>query len=142
VKFLLDTDHLSILQRRSGSEFVALARRIARQSPADLGLSVVSFHEQVLGCHGYINRARQQADVIRGYAMLERTLRSLSEVPLVPFDAGASGWFDQLVGRRQRVATMDLRIAATAISRGMTLMTRNAGDFAKIEGLVTEDWTG
>ena len=56
MKYLLDTDHISILQRRSGPEFAILSARISRESRADLGFSIVSFHEQVLGCHAYINR--------------------------------------------------------------------------------------
>jgi tRNA(fMet)-specific endonuclease VapC len=45
VKYLLDTDHISILQRRSGAEFAILWARISRENRADLGFSIVSFHE-------------------------------------------------------------------------------------------------
>ena len=62
MRFLYDTDHISILQRQAGPEFAALLGRIARQQPADLAFSVVSFHEQVLGCHTYLSRARTSAD--------------------------------------------------------------------------------
>ncbi len=48
MKYLLDTDHISILQRRSGPEFANLWARIVRMPRADLGFSIVSFHEQVL----------------------------------------------------------------------------------------------
>jgi tRNA(fMet)-specific endonuclease VapC len=75
VKFFLDTDHISILQRQTGSEFLALSTRIAQQQPADLAFSVVSFHEQVLGCHTYLSRARTSANIIRGYGMLARCFR-------------------------------------------------------------------
>jgi tRNA(fMet)-specific endonuclease VapC len=40
-----------------------------------------------------------------------------------------------------RVDTMDLRMASIALSRGLVLLTRNAADFAKVPGLVIEDWT-
>ena len=66
MRYLLDTDHISILQREAGPEFAALSARIARHDPADLAFSVVSFHEQTLGCHTYINRARAPAEVVRG----------------------------------------------------------------------------
>ena len=79
--FLLDTDHLSILQRQTAPEYPALASKIGRISPSDLALSLVSFHEQVLGCHTYINRTRGLADVVRGYAMLARILASFSAAP-------------------------------------------------------------
>ena len=43
MKFLLDTDHLTILQRQTGPEYAALVARLAQHPPADLTLSVVSF---------------------------------------------------------------------------------------------------
>jgi tRNA(fMet)-specific endonuclease VapC len=66
VKYLQDTDHISILQRQTGSEFARLSARISREPRVDLVFSIVSFHEQVLGCHAYVNRARNASDVVRG----------------------------------------------------------------------------
>jgi predicted nucleic acid-binding protein len=50
MKFLLDTDHISILQKQSGPEYATLMARVARVTRADLAFCIVSFHEQVLGC--------------------------------------------------------------------------------------------
>jgi tRNA(fMet)-specific endonuclease VapC len=36
---------------------------------------------------------------------------------------------------------MDLRIASIAISRQMTVVTRNMVDYERIPGLVVQDWT-
>ena len=36
---------------------------------------------------------------------------------------------------------MDLRIAATALSHTLTVLTRNLVDFEKVPNLVVEDWT-
>ncbi len=141
MKFLLDTDHVSRRQREAGAEFVRLSGRIAVLDPGDLAFSIVSFHEQAPGCHAYINRAHAQADVVRGYGMLARVIRGFGAAPVLPFDAAAATSHDTLVARRLRVATMDLRIAAIALSRGLTLLTRNVGDFGKVAGLQTEDWT-
>jgi tRNA(fMet)-specific endonuclease VapC len=52
--FLLDTDHISILQKQSGREYTTLMARIAQVPSADLAFCIVSFHEQVLGCNAYI----------------------------------------------------------------------------------------
>jgi tRNA(fMet)-specific endonuclease VapC len=141
VTHLLDTDHISILQRQSGPGHASLAARIAQCEAADLALSIVSFHEQVLGCHTFIMRARKTRDVIRGYAMRERLFSDYGEAPLLPFDAAAAAMFDDLNSRRIRVATMDLRIAAIALSRGLILITRNVSDFGRVPNLPTEDWT-
>jgi len=43
--------------------------------------------------------------------------------------------------QKVRVATMDLRIAAIAISNNLVLLTRNTGDFSKVPNLIIEDWT-
>ena len=71
MKFLLDTDHISILQKQSGPECTTLMARIAQVPRADLANCIVSFHEQVLGCHTYIVRAKTLTDIVRGYHMFE-----------------------------------------------------------------------
>jgi len=106
-----------------------------------LAFSIISFHEQMLGCHTYISRARSSSEVARGYGMLARILRDFATVPVVPFDTVAAAVFDGLLAQRVRVATMDLRIASIALSQGMVLVTRNVGDFGKVPGLPIEDWT-
>lgn len=60
---------------------------------------------------------------------------------VLPFDDAAAAVYASLRKQRIRLGTMDLRIAATAISRQMTLVSRNQKDFAKVPGLVLEDWT-
>ena len=106
-----------------------------------LGLSVISFHEQVLGCHSYIARARISADLVRGYSMLGRLLSDYAAISVLPFDATAAATFDGLLAQRLRVATVDLRIASIALAYGLILLTRNTRDFRHVPGLVTEDWT-
>ena len=141
MKYLLDTDHLSILQQRSGREYAALVGRLALLPPTDLALSVASFHEQVLGAQNFISRARTTLGIIRGYTLLAENLRAFCAAPLLPFDAAAAAVYDDLRAQRVRNATMDLRIAAIGLSQGLTLLTRNTRDFGRVPGLVTEDWT-
>lgn len=141
MRYLLDTDHLSVLQRGSGADCHALTVRLAPLSADEFGLSVISLHEQVLGCHTFLSRARTPAAVVRGYTLLQDVLAAFAIAEVVPFDAAAAEEFDRLAGLRLRVATMDLRIAAVALSRGLILLTRNVRDFGRIPELVTEDWT-
>lgn len=102
MKYLLDTDHISVLQQSSGPAYAALSSRIASHARADLALSIVSFHEQALGCHTYINRARTAVDIVRGYRMLGRLLADYAAAPVLPFDAAAAAVYDGLQAHRVR----------------------------------------
>ena len=141
MKYLLDTDHISFLQRRSSSEFSRLTFRMSQHSLSDFALSVISLHEQVIGAHSFINRAQTNTDIARGYTLLLETLNSFAKAPVLPFDAKAIAIFDEMRNQKVRVSTMDLRIAAIAISHNLVLLTRNTGDFSKVPSLITEDWT-
>jgi tRNA(fMet)-specific endonuclease VapC len=79
--------------------------------------------------------------VIRGYKMFERFLSAFAAALVLPFNAKASAAFGGFVAQRVRIATMDLRIAAIALSETLTLVTRNSRDFGKVPGLILEDWT-
>jgi tRNA(fMet)-specific endonuclease VapC len=139
--FLLDTDHIGIIQRRTEPEFGRLWQRIGAQSPALFYTSIVSFHEQVLGWNSYLNRARDAAGVIRGYGMLERILADFAAARVLPFDAAAAGQFTAFRSGGVRIGTLDLRIAAIAVARGLIVLTRNVTDFRQVPGLRVEDWT-
>ena len=141
MKYLLDTDHISFLQRRSSSEFSRLTFRMSQHLLSDFALSVISFHEQIIGAHSFINRVQTNTDMARGYALLLETLNSFAKAPVLPFDAKAIAIFDEMRSQKVRVSTMDLRIALIAISNNLVLLTRNTGDFSKVPSLITEDWT-
>lgn len=141
MKFLMDTDHISILQKQASSEYATLIARISQVGSDELAFCIVSFHEQVLGCNTYVSQAKTAADVIRGYRMFDRVLSAFAAAVVLPFDADASVIFDDLLTQRVRIATMDLRIASIALSQGLTLLTRNARDFTKVPGVDIEDWT-
>ncbi len=141
MRYLLDTDHLSVLQRQAGKDYSNLSARMDQYPVSDFAVSTVTFHEQVLGCHAYINRARNLNDVVKGYEMMARLVSDFKVLPLVSFDAGAATTFDQLQSQRIQLAKMDARIAAIALFRGLILLTRNHRDFGKVSGLLIEDWT-
>jgi tRNA(fMet)-specific endonuclease VapC len=101
----------------------------------------VSFHEQVIGAHDFINRAQGNEDLRRGYVMLGQVLEGFSDATVLPFDEAAIALFDELRAERVRISTMDLRIATIALSRGLILLTRNAKDFRKVPNLEIQDWT-
>jgi tRNA(fMet)-specific endonuclease VapC len=140
--FLFDTDHIGILQRQSEPEFSRLSPRVAKLSPGEFFVPIISFHEQVLGWNTYISRAKRPDGVVRGYRQFEKILRDFAAAQIASFDDAAAGLFEQFRQKRIRIGTMDLRIAAIAQARGLTLLTRNTVDFAHVPGLQIEDWTG
>jgi tRNA(fMet)-specific endonuclease VapC len=141
MRYLLDTDHLSVLQRQAGKDYNNLSARITQYPISDFAVSTVTFHEQVLGSHAYINRARNLNDVVKGYEMMARIISDFKVLPLISFNTGAATTFDQLQSQRIQLAKMDARIAAIALFHGLVLLTRNDRDFGKVSGLLIEDWT-
>jgi tRNA(fMet)-specific endonuclease VapC len=141
VTYLLDTDHITLLQRATGPASGALQAQLAQHPSTELAFAIISLHEQVVGCHTYINQARSTDDLVRGYAMLATVLRTFTRATVLPFDAAAATVYDTLVAQRVRLRRMDLRIAAIALARGLVVVTRNTQDFGRVPGLEIQDWT-
>ncbi len=72
---------------------------------------------------------------------LGRHLDFYRGIPVLPFNEPAAVVYQRLRKLRPRLGTMDLRIAAIALSQRATLLTRNRVDFATILGLSFEDWS-
>jgi tRNA(fMet)-specific endonuclease VapC len=96
MKYLLDTDHLSILQRKAGKDYQNLSRRMADYLLSDFTVSTITFHEQILGCHSFINRARNLTDVVKGHEIMTRLINDFKILPLLPFDTNAAIIFNQI----------------------------------------------
>lgn len=139
--FLLDTDHLGIIQRGTQPEFDRIVARMNSHPPADFFVSIISFHEQVAGWNTYLSRAKSIEGVVRAYRMFQGILADFATMQVLPFDQAAAQVFDSLRAQRIRVGTMDLRIASIVISRGFRLLSRNLVDFHKVQGISVEDWT-
>ena len=138
--YLLDTDHLSILQRPEDHAFPRLMSRIASVDPIGIFVSIVSFQEQVTGWNNYVSRARSPETLVYGYGMLRSLLDSYCAMQIYRFDQSAAVLVETWKASRIRVGTMDLRIAAIAVTNGLTLVTRNTVDFERVPGLNLEDW--
>lgn len=141
MKYLLDSDHASILERKSGSDYAVLVLNLNQHQNEGVGISVATYHEQTLGAHTRIVQAKSSAELLRGYEMLFMVIEQHRQFPLLPFDAVAHLEYQNLVARKIRIGTMDLRIAAIALARNLTLVTRNVADFGKVPNLVHVDWT-
>lgn len=139
--YLLDSDHIGVLQRKTGVEYTRLLNKLTLVSSSDVYVPIVSFHEQVAGWNAYLNRARTAQSTVRAYQMFERILSDFARLNVASFDLAAANRFDTLRASRIRIGTMDLRIAAIALVNGWSVVTRNRVDFTRVPNLVVEDWT-
>jgi tRNA(fMet)-specific endonuclease VapC len=137
---LLDTDHVSILERR-GAEYSVIRGHMAKHSRGDVGASVVSVQEQSRGFLNLLNQARTPAQTLIAYDLVFNVINFFRYHPLVEFDAAAWAEFEQLKAMKLGVGTLDLRIAAIAKVRNLIVVTRNKSDFGKVPNLRIEDWT-
>lgn len=139
--FILDTDHLSILQRRTEPEFSRLTSRLSQYSPDLIFITIISFHEQFQGWMAYINQAKSAEQIVTAYLKLESLIQLFSVSQILSFDFKANEIAEHLRQQRIRLGTMDLRIASIALSHEAVLLTRNLSDFSKVPGLKIQNWT-
>lgn len=139
---LLDTDHITFLQQQDGREWAVIVGHITTVGQRNVWLSVLSFHEQVIGIHSELNKARKPSDLPRWYRRMNELFDLYSKSNLLSFDDDAAATLEVLRKvPKLRLDPMDLRIAAIALSRNLTLVTRNLSDFARVPNLKVEDWT-
>lgn len=139
---VLDTDVVTLLLHADSAEAIRISARIAELPPdADVGPTIVSYQEQTRGWIAYIGKARTVEQQVYAYGRLEAHLNAYRDSRVVPFDRAAALLAEDLRHKHPRMGTMDLRIAAIALSRDALLVTRNVKDFAPVDGLRIEDWT-
>jgi tRNA(fMet)-specific endonuclease VapC len=134
--YLLDTDVLSNLLRRAPSP--ALIARIAATPPAEQATSSISYGELAYG-------ARRLGP--RGEELLRRIEDDLIlSLEILPFDAAAAIQYGGVRAALEAAGTpigdADLRIAAIALSRELTVVSGNVRHFERVPGLVVENWLG
>jgi tRNA(fMet)-specific endonuclease VapC len=141
MKFILDTDHVSILQRPGGSDYAMLSLNLNLHVNEGIGIAIVSVHEQTSGAHARINSAKTDVDFLKGYDLLNVAVATFRTFPIVPLDAMALTELHRLKAERIRIGAMDLRLAAVALVNDLTLVTRNTRHFELVAGLKLVDWT-
>ena len=137
LQFLLDTDHVSLLQYSHSP----LLQNLAQHPPDTVGVSAITVEEVLRGRLAVLARARDGVQRIQHYRHLVEAVQFLSRLQLVLFEQPAEDQFQQLKALRLHVGTQDLKIAAVALANQVTLVTRNRQDFSRIPGLAIDDWS-
>lgn len=142
MKYLLDTDHISFLFRRNSTECPRIEGNIHRVGQHEVAFSIVSFHEQVMGFHKQLSRAKRPADLVMWYGGMGRLFSVYGRTNLVLFEGAAASTLAAIKKLpKLQIDPMDLRIAAIALAGGMTLVSRNLADFGRVPNLAVENWT-
>jgi tRNA(fMet)-specific endonuclease VapC len=95
-------------------------------------LSSIVLHELMLGAYGS--------------NLPERSLAVVADIrlPLIEFDRDDARVAAEVRADLKRKGTpigrYDVLIAGQALARGLTLVTSNVREFARVEGLAVEDW--
>jgi len=135
--FVLDTDMLTLLQRGDAT----VGDNVDLHDEDDLTISVITVEEQLSGWYSVIRQAKTKEKLARAYSQLATCVESLSDLRVLPFDEACIDRFEALRELRLPVKFMDLRIAATVLEFGGTLVTRNVRDFSQVPGLAIADWS-
>jgi tRNA(fMet)-specific endonuclease VapC len=138
---ILDTDHLTIIQRQNEPAYSSLRIRLRQEASTEVCTTIVNVEEQMRGWLAVISHSRKVEQEIAAYRRLHALFSFFGSIPVLDFDEVAATRFVQLRRSRLRIGSMDLKIAAIALSRGVLLLSRNLTDFQRVPGLQVEDWT-
>lgn len=134
---LLDTDHLTVLQIPDSDRRDRLVAKLAL-SDEPIGTTIVNVEEQMRGWLASIAKERQPERQIRSYSRLADLFDFFADFEIARYEDAAVAEFTKF--GRIRIGTMDLKIAAIAISRNALLLTANRQEFEQIPGLRFENW--
>ena len=131
MKYLLDTNICIALIRQKPKEII---NKLTAYRPGDIGVSTITIAELV---HG----AQRSKQIEQNMTALDQFLLPLE---VVDFDQNAVGAYGHirtyLENKGALIGSMDMLIAAHALSLDVTLVTNNTREFKRTPDLKLEDW--
>jgi tRNA(fMet)-specific endonuclease VapC len=138
--YILDTDHLSLIQR-NGQEGKRILARLAAVGETEVAVTIITYEEQLRGRFSVLSKARTLDEQVLAYRGLEQLEKDYRTIMIVSFSHAAALEHQRLRKAHPRIANMDLKIAAISLTNNAILLTRNASDFGQIGELQTGDWS-
>lgn len=129
--YLLDTNICIYFMKNT---YPQLTERILSCPPSDFLISAITVFELEYGAEksNWGDKTRHKLAMF------------LSPFQLLPFTTEDAVIAGKLRGFLEKNGTpigpYDIQIAAQGISRGVTLITHNTGEFSRVPGLTSEDW--
>jgi tRNA(fMet)-specific endonuclease VapC len=133
VRYLLDTNICIYIAKHNPP---AVRERFARHQAAELAMSVITLGELQFGAEKSQSRERAHNTI--------NALAALIQVMPLPLSAGEHYGRIRatLQAQGQPIGNNDLWLAAHAHAEGWILVTNNAREFVRVEGLQIENWLG
>jgi tRNA(fMet)-specific endonuclease VapC len=127
---LLDADTcIHFMKGRAG-----VVENFSRFRPGTVFLSSISYHELLYG-------ARHSGAVQKHLEVVAAFIAPLQVLPFTLISAGYSSQVRQsLAAAGQTIGPLDTLIAGHALEHELTLVTGNTREFARIGGLMLENW--
>ncbi|MBV9388743.1 MAG: type II toxin-antitoxin system VapC family toxin [Chroococcidiopsidaceae cyanobacterium CP_BM_ER_R8_30] len=138
--YILDTDHLSLIQR-NGQEGKRILATLAAVKELEVVVTVITYEEQVRCRLSILSRAKTPDEQVLVYQGLQQLAADYQSIVMVLFDRTAAIEHQRLRKAYPRLGNMDLKIAAIALTNNAILLTRNQSDFGQIVELRTKDWS-
>jgi tRNA(fMet)-specific endonuclease VapC len=131
MKWMLDTNVcIDIIKERPRS----VLDRFKNHTVGDIGISVVTLAELEYGVSASGRPAKNR----------EALDQFVSPLEVAPFDRDATAAYGRLRAALEKkglmIGSMDLLIAAHAVSLDVRLVTHNSREFGRVPGLKIEDW--
>jgi tRNA(fMet)-specific endonuclease VapC len=132
MRFLLDTDTCIYIMKHNPQ---SVRERFRSLPVEDVGISAITFAELAFGVLNS-SRPERNMDLLRNFA---------APLAIAPFDDMAALAYAEIRSHLRKAGTPiggnDLLIGAHAMCLAVTLVTNNTREFARIPGLVIENWT-
>ena len=131
MELMLDTNICIYLIREHPPSVI---ERFSSHAVGDIGISVITLAELEYGVSKSSRPARNR----------EALEQFISPLEIVPFDRRATAVYGKLrttlEKKGEAIGSMDLLIAAHALSLEVQLITHNVREFGRVPGLRIEDW--
>ena len=139
---ILDTDLFSLQLLPDSPEYLRLRAR-ALELPTDdkVVTTIITYEEQTRGWLAYTAKSSALPHQVKAYNRLKQHLANYLKWEVLDFDPPSAKQFERLRSLKIRIGTMDLKIAAVALSNNAVVLTRNLKDFQRVPNLRVEDWT-
>ena len=132
MKYMLDTNICIFMIKRKPDGLLQTLKTVINEG---VSISAITYAELEHGV-AFSAYPEKNADALTQF---------LTIIDVLPFDAAAATEYGTIRADLQRKGTligqMDLLIAAHAKAYGYVLVTNNTREFARVDGLIIEDWT-